>query len=135
MSTALRPDLLPALACPRDGNALVPFLIADITIDRCPGCAGMWLDDGELRRVTHDDELARLASELDRSAPATMACPRCQAPCRPSHVEDVALDVCGGCGGIWLDRDELAEARKRIAIRHNQAHRSQLRTLLDRIRL
>ena len=33
-----------------------------VTADRCPACAGLWLDAGELARVTHSD--APLADRL-----------------------------------------------------------------------
>ncbi len=27
----------------------------DIVIDRCPDCGGVWLDPGELEKISHDD--------------------------------------------------------------------------------
>ncbi len=39
--------------CPRCTTPLVvqPFLAADIEVDECPSCEGMWFDAGEFRRV------------------------------------------------------------------------------------
>ncbi len=36
-------------ACPRDGTKLVPHVERGVTIDICPTCRGIWLDQGELQ--------------------------------------------------------------------------------------
>lgn len=36
-----------------------------------------------------------------------LACPLCRATLREVNREGVAIDVCGQCRGIWLDRGEL----------------------------
>ena len=38
----------------------------------------------------------------------TIACVKCSAELEKSIVYDVELDVCRQCGGIWLDRGEIA---------------------------
>ena len=38
-------------ACPVDGTALVPQVIDNVTVDRCPRCRGVWLDRGELDKI------------------------------------------------------------------------------------
>lgn len=42
-----------------------------------------------------------------RPAPAYRSCPRCEVPLTPSPRGELALDECGRCGGVWLDRGEL----------------------------
>jgi uncharacterized protein len=39
---------------------------------------------------------------------ATIACVKCKATLDKSIVYDVEVDVCRDCGGIWLDRGEIA---------------------------
>jgi len=39
---------------------------------------------------------------------ATIACVKCNAELEKSIVYDVEVDVCRQCGGIWLDRGEIA---------------------------
>ena len=39
---------------------------------------------------------------------ATIACVKCKAELDKSIVYDVEVDVCRECGGIWLDRGEIA---------------------------
>ncbi len=38
----------------------------------------------------------------------TIACVKCNAELEKSIVYDVEVDVCRECGGIWLDRGEIA---------------------------
>jgi hypothetical protein len=40
--------------CGHDAK-LVEESFRDILIDRCPVCNGVWLDPGELEKITHDD--------------------------------------------------------------------------------
>ncbi|HEU6444579.1 MAG TPA: zf-TFIIB domain-containing protein [Gaiellaceae bacterium] len=39
------------LRCPADGSRLVEVERAEIHIDACPACRGVWLDRGELDRI------------------------------------------------------------------------------------
>lgn len=40
-----------ARACPRCKIAMSEKLFGDVSIDICPTCHGIWLDDGELQRI------------------------------------------------------------------------------------
>ena len=42
-----------ARKCPRCPVALLRTQVGDIYVDICPKCSGVWLDDGELDRLTH----------------------------------------------------------------------------------
>ena len=37
-----------------------------------------------------------------------LRCPRSSTPLRPLRIGGVSTDICEDCGGIWLDRLELA---------------------------
>jgi hypothetical protein len=39
-------------------------------------------------------------------------CPRCGGSLKEQHVEDVKIDECEDCGGVWLDRGELDQLRR-----------------------
>jgi Zn-finger nucleic acid-binding protein len=39
------------LRCPNDGTRLVELERADVLIDACPSCRGVWLDRGELDKI------------------------------------------------------------------------------------
>ncbi len=50
--------------------------------------------------------LARLQSHKDPAA-AALSCPRCAKPLVAVSYQDVTVDQCPACGGVWLDRGEL----------------------------
>ena len=39
------------LRCPNDGSRLVEMERADVLVDACPECRGIWLDRGELDKI------------------------------------------------------------------------------------
>jgi len=41
-------------ACPTDGALLTKEIAHGVIIDRCPVCRGVWLDPGELERVSEE---------------------------------------------------------------------------------
>jgi Zn-finger nucleic acid-binding protein len=49
--------------------------------------------------------------KAERSA-HTDKCPRCSGVLKEKHVEDVKIDECQDCGGVWLDRGELDQLRR-----------------------
>ena len=40
-----------------------------------------------------------------------MQCPRCQIELAAHIVDDVEIDECTSCGGVWFDHDELRRAK------------------------
>lgn len=39
-------------------------------------------------------------------------CPRCGGDLTENHAEQVKIDECADCGGIWLDKGELEQLRR-----------------------
>ncbi len=39
-------------------------------------------------------------------------CPRCGADLKEQHAEQVKIDECPDCGGLWLDKGELEHLRR-----------------------
>lgn len=56
------------MRCPKCGEKLEEVTFQDISVDRCTGCSGVWLDPGELERVTSRESEGWLVS-LWRSKP------------------------------------------------------------------
>lgn len=53
-------------------------------------------------------------------------CIKCETTMSSRHVEDVEVDVCPSCGGLWLDRDEI----RQLAAKSDESL-SELRTLVQ----
>ncbi len=45
-----------ALACPKCDGTLIEESFEEVQIDRCSKCNGVWLDAGELERLTQREE-------------------------------------------------------------------------------
>jgi Zn-finger nucleic acid-binding protein len=79
-----------------DADMLLRY-VKGVEIDYCTHCGGVWLDGGELEKL----------SGLDPSAGRTLACSNCHTLMSTKTVNKVEIDFCPGCGGVWLDRGEL----------------------------
>lgn len=52
-------------------------------------------------------EKRRRAEEGNGARVPLGMCPRCGKALEPQERDHVAIDVCPGCGGVWLDPGEL----------------------------
>jgi len=87
----------------------------NIIIDVCPKCKGIWLDKGELQRILKDRKLANyLTKHIGTKSRSPIVCPRCGNTMDFEKVENVEVETCLLCGGVWLDEGEL-EALKQKA--------------------
>ena len=54
--------------------------------------------------------IAKMKEKLAADAKATeMKCPRCEGALKETAFENVTIDVCDECSGVWLDAGELAQ--------------------------
>ncbi len=50
---------------------------------------------------------AKLASEETKDL--GLACPKCDGTLQETTFENIKIDVCDKCGGVWFDAGELAQ--------------------------
>jgi hypothetical protein len=55
----------------------------------------------------------QLAAEAKAAGISTMNCPRCAGNLQEKRFEQVLIDTCDNCGGVWLDSGELEQLMKR----------------------
>lgn len=100
---------------------MVQQLYEGVTIDRCPVCCGIWLDEGELAPILESREL-KLGASARQQALAGAAtgmpahekssiepCPKCSNPMHPMNWgpgSGVIVDRCVG-HGLWFDGGEI----------------------------
>jgi len=126
-------------------DAMIPG--KELMIDACPKCHGIWLDKGELRRVIGDRKLANyLTKDIGTKTESPLVCPRCGGLMDYEHAEDVEVDVCLSCHGVWLDSGELAQLQEvsdvgfegdkdyKIAEKLEEIEADKSRTLLERFK-
>jgi Zn-finger nucleic acid-binding protein len=115
--------------CPRCSDVLDRLSASGIEVDVCSSCAGIWLDKGELAVLKVSGsffEMLRLKPAGRRKAPpssaaVTLSCPACPGTLSAFPLVDVAIDICGSCQGLWLDKGELDVALKALDSKTDQA--------------
>ncbi|MFW5740832.1 MAG: zf-TFIIB domain-containing protein [Myxococcota bacterium] len=117
------------MKCPRDGSTLETIKYeADIEVDKCPSCHGMWLDKGELEQIQetiehdYEKELAlepdhvRRAYALSRPThTGQIDCLKCGAEMTAkeyAYCSQVVVDICPDDHGMWLDAGEIQALEK-----------------------
>jgi uncharacterized protein len=102
--------------CPACKGALREKSASGMVVDACyGGCGGIWFDRNELQRVD-----ARGAASLHTvwrdphrkvEARSPRLCPRCPDQVLQARffgeTEQVEIDECPMCGGLWLDEGEF----------------------------
>ncbi len=84
----------------------------NIIIDVCPKCNGIWLDKGELGKLLKDKKMSDyLTKHIGTKSRSPLICPRCANIMDIEKADDVEVDVCLTCGGVWLDSGELEELK------------------------
>jgi len=58
-------------------------------------------------------EKMKVAQEAKAAGTSTMICPRCGGSLKEGKFDDVSLDTCEKCGGVWLDSGELEKVTKK----------------------
>ncbi len=85
----------------------------NIIIDVCPKCKGIWLDKGELGKLLKDKELTNyLTKHIGTKSRSPMICPRCGNIMDIEKAEEIEVDVCLTCKGVWLDEGELEKLKE-----------------------
>ena len=87
----------------------------DVTVEQCSTCKGVWLDRGELTALT-----GHAAADLRIPRGGRLSkrrCPRCRKALMSFYYPQtlVAIEMCGRCDGIWLDKGELNEIKVLLA--------------------
>lgn len=55
----------------------------------------------------------KVAEEAKAAGTSSMQCPRCDGNLKESKFEEVLIDTCDKCGGVWLDSGELEQLIKK----------------------
>jgi Zn-finger nucleic acid-binding protein len=103
-----------APACPNCRSTTAPRSWSDLFGYECVNCSGLWIPGQTLAyfssihpRVPKHEELLDRANRSELSK-RPLQCPHCRAPyLRGLGAVGVELDMCGTCGGCYLDGEEV----------------------------
>ena len=103
--------------CPVCKNAMITMELAEVEIDYCTGCEGIWLDGGELELLLGNGGKSKAFinsfSKAAESGEKQRRCPICDKRMEKiivGHEKPMLLiDRCVKGDGLWFDRGELNE--------------------------
>jgi Zn-finger nucleic acid-binding protein len=100
--------------CPRDGLPLALHTHGEASLHACDACHGFWISGAQREQWMQLHPAAPLAATRRGPKPgqrrkfAAIHCPACACTrLLIRKVEDVEIDVCPQCRGLWLDAGEL----------------------------
>ena len=85
----------------------------DFAAEYCLKCKGVWFDRDELEQVM-PEAIKELEVPGDAWKDLEYLCPKCDRPLYAFNYPQtyVTIDMCKGCGGLWLDHREFKEIRE-----------------------
>ena len=100
---------------------MITLDLADVEIDHCVHCGGIWLDAGELELLLEDPaqagHLLKSFQETPSPAEEPRKCPICDRKMARIVVgrsePPLVIDKCRRGDGLWFDRGELRDILKR----------------------
>jgi Zn-finger nucleic acid-binding protein len=103
--------------CPACKNAMITLELADVEIDYCTDCGGIWLDAGELELLLSEREIARQlldSFKVDKKSTENVRkCPICDKKMQKIIVGQskpaLLIDKCRRGDGLWFDKGELQD--------------------------
>ncbi len=111
------------MQCPRDATPLNDRRFEEIDVQMCASCGGMFVEGGELNRLSGptagDLEYSTLDADSGRHADefGPASCPRDGAAMEKVEFNietGIILDHCPACGAFWLDGRELARIHDEV---------------------
>lgn len=101
------------LRCPDDGHLLQPNKDAP-GFAACRHCDGVWLSRAALENGGKLPFREVSTATAPITARAARTCPQCSAELKMQRIDDVSIDICLRCAGVWLDPGEYRAARKYV---------------------
>jgi Zn-finger nucleic acid-binding protein len=103
---------------------MITLELAEVEIDYCPDCGGIWLDAGELEQLLADADRSRALLEsfmIDPENPEKKRkCPICDKKMAKVVVGNdqppLLIDKCVRGDGIWFDAGELDEIIEKASL-------------------
>ena len=110
------------LTCPSCGARMQSKPSADVTIEECPSCGGIFLNKSELNALVTgmagNIECLSVDEDLHTDKFPLRNCPKC--PDQPMrkvnllHLSDLVFDYCPACDGFYLDKGEIEEINREL---------------------
>ena len=97
--------------CPKCKGITQVMKLEGVEVDFCSACKGIWFDEDEMAFIVELPHDMPEIEEVKKEAKKTdFSCPRCSEKLEEMKFvksNDLLIDRCPGCGGIWLDYGEF----------------------------
>ncbi len=107
------------MKCPKCHSPMQSITHANVTVERCEGCKGIWFDLMEREKLITE----KGSESIDNGSPSVgevhnqqgeFDCPKCLH--RMSQMVDhqqphIWYEQCPGCGGVYLDAGEFSDLK------------------------
>ena len=90
------------MRCPRDRNLLVQYKDEGTLLWRCDVCSGAFISS-----LPSDDSRHMHRTKIRPEWDPEIQCPADSTKMQGFHYQDVIVDMCEKCHGVWLDSDEI----------------------------
>ena len=104
----------PELHCPDDGHTMKTNDGDVLLVATCRHCDGLWFTRDAIEmgvKPVMPDTIKMTRKSVPRSQ--RRMCPQCGTTLLNTTVDDVSIDVCKTCGGVWLGPGSYQAARRR----------------------
>ncbi len=102
---------LDSMQCPHDHSDLDFRQKEEVVGHVCKGCSGIFLTAIGVDRfkVIHQTDVLQLIDRQQLSPSSKINCPNCSTKMSLVLIDDIEIDVCTHCTGIWFDKAEVAK--------------------------
>ena len=96
------------MRCPRDNHLLNRKMSERLYGNGCNNCDGIFLTGKKTEAYQNNIEkqLNENTVNQDPSSGLQLHCPNCQTQMSVTYVDNIEIDICHQCLGVWFDKTE-----------------------------
>jgi Zn-finger nucleic acid-binding protein len=100
--------------CPRDYSVLSLQESEHVVGQVCNECKGIFLEGKGVAafRYNHETSILEETVQIPSKIKTSIKCPCCNSSMMLASLDDVQLDKCQNCQGIWFDESEVSKIVK-----------------------
>lgn len=120
------------MKCPLDNEQLIIKESRGNMGYKCNNCQGVFLT-GQYVRAFEQNYLSKALKNLENQVEnptKNKKCPACQNKLIISFTENIEIDCCSSCGGIWFDAEELEDLISKTGKKQNTTNSALLDLIL-----
>jgi Zn-finger nucleic acid-binding protein len=109
------------MICPKCESEMESVKFAEVEVERCTGCAGMWFDVGQRERLeqlrgSESIDLGEAGRSRRHEETGRIPCPRCRGQMVrmvDKKHPNVWYEQCSVCNGTYFDAGEFRDLKER----------------------